>query len=195
MVFFIIFIFFSVLLSLLVGMIGSNRNIGFFASFFISILLSPLIGIIFVLFSKRLSDIEFEKNLLNNTKQQKVTIEGLSDSQTNSSSIVADLHKLSELLERGIITREDFEKIKINLLTNVNTNTTNSTNSEVDDEHLPLIIYSTSQGDIYVRQNGNQPSVGDKVFTYYKKPHYDVVVKIKNGWRLKISSGKISEIF
>lgn len=184
---------FSVPISIIVGIIGSKRKIGFITSFFISILLSPLIGIIFVLASKRLSDIEFEKNLLNIQKQQNVSMESPSSLQTNS-SIVSDLHKLSELLDRGIISKEDFERIKTNLLKEVDTNPANSANTEVDDESLPLIVYSTSQGDIYIRQTGNQPSIGDKVFTYYKKPHYDVILKLKNGWRIKISSGKISEI-
>ncbi|MFT4533524.1 MAG: hypothetical protein ACJA1A_001074 [Saprospiraceae bacterium] len=39
-------------LSFLVGLIGSDRNIGFLGSLFISLLLSPLIGLIFTLISK-----------------------------------------------------------------------------------------------------------------------------------------------
>ena len=47
-------IFGSCLLSVLVGLIGSHRKIGFGWTFFLSVLLSPLLGLVFALISKRL---------------------------------------------------------------------------------------------------------------------------------------------
>lgn len=47
-------IFGSCLLSVLVGLIGSHRKIGFGWTFFLSVLLSPLLGLVFALISKKL---------------------------------------------------------------------------------------------------------------------------------------------
>ena len=43
------------ILSLLVGLAGKSRNIGFSNAFVYSLIFSPLIAIVFVLFSKRIS--------------------------------------------------------------------------------------------------------------------------------------------
>ena len=47
-------IFGSCLLSVLVGLIGSHRKIGFGWTFFLSVLLSPVLGLIIALLSQRL---------------------------------------------------------------------------------------------------------------------------------------------
>jgi hypothetical protein len=52
------------ILSFIVGSLGKNREIGFAASFIISIFVSPLIGFIIVIGSKRKSDAEFQKKIL-----------------------------------------------------------------------------------------------------------------------------------
>ena len=51
-------LFIIVLFSLLVGLLGRNREIGFGWSFVLSLFLSPVIGFIITLFSKR-KDVEF----------------------------------------------------------------------------------------------------------------------------------------
>ena len=47
-----------VVLSLLVGLIGQNRKIGFGLSFVLSLILSPIVGLIITLFSKK-KDVDF----------------------------------------------------------------------------------------------------------------------------------------
>ena len=54
-----------IILSIVVGIAGSAREIGGLRSFAVSVLFSPLIGFIVVVFSKRKDLIEFE-NTINN---------------------------------------------------------------------------------------------------------------------------------
>lgn len=49
---------FQIALSVLVGLLGRNRKIGFGLSFVLSLFLSPLIGLVITLFSKK-NDVEF----------------------------------------------------------------------------------------------------------------------------------------
>lgn len=55
MVAIIAFIFFSIL----VGLLGKDRKIGFGWSLVLSLLLSPIIGLIITIFSKKNSEVEF----------------------------------------------------------------------------------------------------------------------------------------
>jgi len=52
MIMFILWIVFSIV----IGLVGSNRKIGFAGGFFLSLLLSPVIGLIVVLMSKSKDD-------------------------------------------------------------------------------------------------------------------------------------------
>lgn len=51
-------LFFLIIISALVAMLGSNRKIGYGWSLFFCIIFSPIIGLIIILFSKK-NDIEF----------------------------------------------------------------------------------------------------------------------------------------
>ncbi|RTR36473.1 hypothetical protein EKG38_24050 [Shewanella canadensis] len=53
-----------IFLSVLVGMIGSSRSIGFLPTLFISLIFSPVIGLLACLTSERNNDIEFKEKLL-----------------------------------------------------------------------------------------------------------------------------------
>ena len=57
------------LLSLLIGAIGNNRNIGFWGSFLLSLILSPIIGLIFTLISKSKIQMLLEKQNRGNFSQ------------------------------------------------------------------------------------------------------------------------------
>lgn len=100
--------------SIIVGAIGSNRNIGFVGAFFLSILLSPLIGLVFTLVSKSNEQIEFEKQLLSQNKKQ---TEGILNA--NQKSFTDELYKLKTLLDSGLITSEEFESEKENIRRNI----------------------------------------------------------------------------
>jgi len=45
-----------IVFSIVIGLVGSNRKIGFAGGFFLSLLLSPVIGLIVVLMSKSKDD-------------------------------------------------------------------------------------------------------------------------------------------
>ena len=96
--------------SILIGILGSNRKIGFAGAFFLSLLLSPIIGLIFTLTSKSLSAEEYEKKLLETQKKQQVTIERLF--KQNESNATEELLKIKELLDKGIIDEKEFKKMK-----------------------------------------------------------------------------------
>ena len=50
-------------LSIIVGSIGSERELGFWWTFIASLIFSPLVGLLFAVTSKRKSDIEHEKRV------------------------------------------------------------------------------------------------------------------------------------
>ena len=57
------------LLSLLVGSIGNNRNIGFWGAFILSLILSPIIGLIFTLISNSKIQILLEEQNSDNKSE------------------------------------------------------------------------------------------------------------------------------
>lgn len=84
-------------LSLIVGMIGESRNIGFGGGFIISLLLSPLIGIIVVLASRG----KLETQVLLKQRDQ---------------SQVSELEKLASLKDGGHLSQEEYDKLKARIL-------------------------------------------------------------------------------
>lgn len=50
---------FLVIISALVALLGRNRKIGYGWSFVLCLFLSPIIGLIIILFSKKLDDVNF----------------------------------------------------------------------------------------------------------------------------------------
>jgi len=100
--------------SIIVGIIGSNRKIGFAGAFFLSLLLSPLIGLIFTFFSKSLEAEKFEQELLQTQKMQQKTMEKIMNQNINT--VAEDLKKIKDLLDNGIINSDDYEKIKTKII-------------------------------------------------------------------------------
>lgn len=52
-------VLFLVILSALVALLGKNRKIGYWWSFVLCLFLSPLIGLIIILFSKKVNSVDF----------------------------------------------------------------------------------------------------------------------------------------
>jgi hypothetical protein len=52
-----------IIISIIIGNLGSERKIGFGKAFFASLLITPLIGILFVMESERNSDYELKKTI------------------------------------------------------------------------------------------------------------------------------------
>ncbi|MCF8373469.1 MAG: hypothetical protein K9H64_17755 [Bacteroidales bacterium] len=101
--------------SIVIGIVGANKKIGFAGSFFLSILLSPLIGLIFTLTSKSLEAERYEHELLKTQKLQQKTLQDISKS-SNDSSITAELTKLIEFQKKGILIESEFLLAKQRLL-------------------------------------------------------------------------------
>lgn len=52
-------LFFAIIFSALVALLGRNRKIGYGWSFVLCLFLSPIIGLIIILFSKKVDTVEF----------------------------------------------------------------------------------------------------------------------------------------
>lgn len=97
----------SVILSILVGLLGSSRKIGFGMAFLWSILLSPLIGVIITMASKPLEDAEMEKQQLELQKEQMKELKNIA-----SKNSVQQIKEAKELLDSGAITEDEFSILK-----------------------------------------------------------------------------------
>ena len=97
----------SVILSILVGLLGSSRKIGFGMAFLWSILLSPLIGVIITMASKPLEDAEMEKQHLELQKEQMKELKNIA-----SKNSVQQIKEAKELLDSGAITEDEFSILK-----------------------------------------------------------------------------------
>lgn len=92
-----------------VALAASNRGRSGFGWFLLSVLISPLLGLLFVLVAKDLSE-----------KEQKQTVIHIKDRPSTNSSASTDtsdgqlsrLERLARLHERGYLTREEYEEPK-----------------------------------------------------------------------------------
>jgi len=134
-----------IIFSFIVGLLGSDRKIGFWGSFLLSIILSPLIGIIFALISESNSTVDYKKELL---KIQQETLHQSKTQEPVNRSVIEELEKLSLLKEKNIITNEEFLNLKSNLLSN-NGNFKPQTENDpsiyyffygIDDMNIPSVI-------------------------------------------------------
>lgn len=101
-----IYIFISFVLALIFGYIGSERTCGFILPFVLSIILTPIAGIVVLLTSKSNQTAELERRQLAALKQQSTP----APVQSTVDSVDAKLAKISELRERNLITQEEFEQ-------------------------------------------------------------------------------------
>ena len=104
----------SVILSILVGLLGSSRKIGFGMAFLWSILLSPLIGVIITMASKPLEDAEMEKQHLELQKEQMKELKNIA-----SKNSVQQIKEAKELLDSGAITEDEFSILKKQIIGNL----------------------------------------------------------------------------
>lgn len=97
---FVLWFFFS----LVVGAMGSGRNIGFWGAFLLSLILSPLIGFIIVIFSSSKAIQEDVREIKNSMSQR-----------TNHSQ-VQELERLARLKTEGHLSEEEYQSLKRKLL-------------------------------------------------------------------------------
>lgn len=96
-------LFVWVILSVVVGAIGSDRSIGFGGAFFLSLLLSPLVGFIITVVSKSNADVKFQKEMATNHRQQNI-------------STADELAKLKKLKDDSVLTEDEYQAQKKKLL-------------------------------------------------------------------------------
>ena len=99
-------VFAWIIFSVVAGFVGSGRKCGFFGAFILSLLLSPLIGFIIAFASERVSDVELKESLKEHSKDDNII----------DKSITEQIKEAKDLLDNGVITQEEFDKIKCNLL-------------------------------------------------------------------------------
>lgn len=106
--------------SVIAGIVGANKKIGFGGALLISLFLSPLIGIIVALASKRREDERREQEMLQTQKEQNEILESLKTPQTSENSpynsIADEIKKLKDLLDADAISEEEYEKMKSKLI-------------------------------------------------------------------------------
>jgi hypothetical protein len=107
--------------SIIVGIIGANRNIGFWGAFLLSLILSPLIGIIVTLISKDQEEEEYKNEILKTQEAQKTALEKLTTKNLEvkkelTTSIADEIIKMKKLKDSGTITEEDFISFKNKLI-------------------------------------------------------------------------------
>ena len=107
-----------IILSFILGLVGSNRSTGFWGAFLLSLILSPLIGFIILLFSKDTANELYKQKLLQQ-QQEILEINRLKDQtqfQTNRKDRLDKLEKLFDMKEKGILTELEYEAEKKNIL-------------------------------------------------------------------------------
>jgi hypothetical protein len=104
-----------IVFSLIIGAIGSNKTIGFGASFFLSLLLSPVIGLIVVLVSKDQATELYKAQLMETQLKQENQLKALV-TEKRKHSITEEVLELKKLLDEGIITEEEFQKAKAKVM-------------------------------------------------------------------------------
>ena len=104
-------IFWWLVLSIVIGIIGSYRKIGGFWAFVISILLSPVIGLIVVLFSKSKKEEEYEQKLLKVQREQRDELEEIKQN-ISKKSIPDELERIKKMKDEGLLSEEEYQKAK-----------------------------------------------------------------------------------
>ncbi len=165
----ITWIFTWMILSIVIGIVGSNRKIGFAGSFLLSILLSPIIGLIFTLTSKSLDTEHYEQELLKTQKLQQKTLEKIN--KQNINSISEDLKKVKDLLDGGIVNKEEYEKMKTSIITKFENDKTveslaekeqgvliidDSNLSEIEKQQVDILKAKMQQGEVITKHQGNK---------------------------------------
>lgn len=110
------FIFPWILFSVIVGLFGQNRIIGFWGAFLLSLLFSPLIGIIICLFSSTKASAHPANNVLIVQPNEAPSSGKKATNHNSYSTITEELEKLKSLRDQAVITQSEFESLKNRLI-------------------------------------------------------------------------------
>jgi hypothetical protein len=108
-------VFWWIVLSIVIGIIGSYRKIDGARAFLISLLLSPIIGFIVVLSSKSKKEEEYEKKLLKVQRDQTDTLDDIKES-LGKKSVADELERIKRMKDEGLLTEVEFQSAKGKIL-------------------------------------------------------------------------------
>jgi hypothetical protein len=93
-----------VVFALIVGMMGSDKKIGFWGAFIISLILSPVVGFIIVMVS-------------GSNEEAVQEIKAVAEKMTEpKKSVESRLFDLKELKEKNLITEEEYDQMRQDIL-------------------------------------------------------------------------------
>lgn len=111
----------NVVMSFFTGLAGRNRKIGFWPVFVISLLMTPFVGILAVILSGRKNSIrtmvENQELQIRQLNSMSTIMSAPAHAQTTA-SVADELLKLNELLEKGVLTSNEYEQQKKRILGN-----------------------------------------------------------------------------
>jgi hypothetical protein len=108
-----IFVIIWIVSSLVIGVIASDRTIGFWGALLISLCFSPLIGLIFTLLSKTNKEVNYRNSILRTQKSQQESLQKIAELETIQRVSIADeIEKLEKLKINNSITEDEFLKLK-----------------------------------------------------------------------------------
>jgi cell shape-determining protein MreC len=108
-----------IIFSVVVGLMGRKRKIGFWWAFLLSFLLSPILGLTVVLYSQNKKDEAYKGKKLQSQRRQQEALNllvELKQSDSSKNSVANELEKLKKLRDEGVITEAEFEKLKNKLI-------------------------------------------------------------------------------
>lgn len=98
----------------MVGVVGSDRTLGFWGAFLWALFLSPIIGLIITLFYETKDSYNRRLQVARDTKKQTEILQhmALQTKKTSQENLAEELGKWKKQKDDGIITEDEFQKIK-----------------------------------------------------------------------------------
>lgn len=105
-----------IILSIILGVMGSDRTCGFAGAFFGSLFLSPLVGAIILFSSTKKSTLEFQKKMLESQRgyepSPSLPVRRADPSTYTAADFISDMEDLDRKLAKGIIYPAEYEQMK-----------------------------------------------------------------------------------
>lgn len=106
-----------IIFCVVVGVIGTDRTVGFWGAFLWSFFLSPIIGLIITLVSKTNAEVAREQATWKEQELQRKSLHQIQKNTSPAVSVADELRKLKQLLDEGVLSEAEYESQKSKLLT------------------------------------------------------------------------------
>lgn len=159
-----------IILSVVVGNLGSKRTIGYGWALFWSLIFSPIVGVIIVLCYPRKEDVEYQERMLAATRR------------AAEKSELDELIKAKSLLDQGVLSPEEFAKIKFRI-TGISTSNDENKSPEVigvieDASHLGDQHKANSDQNVSLEDGHGNNSIDSYSLESYLKRNIPLVIAI-----------------